>query len=136
MVGEPSSNVNSIIEMERSGEMENLGQLLGAIPSGIAGMIVVFVLVSCLALWLLVPFMIYSVCYRIKTIEWNINYILFGDKKKSTRNIKGDWRESIVHWVVAVVEERQRERIRREERRKEKILSVEQKRKQLKSNSL
>ena len=68
--------------------MENLERVLDAIPDGITGMILVSVLVSCLVLWFLVPFMIYSMCHRIKTIEWNINYILFGDKRKSTRNIK------------------------------------------------
>jgi len=115
--------------------MENLVQMLDAIPNGPVGMILVAVLVSGLVLWLLVPLMIYAMCYRMKTIEWNINYILFGAKTKSTRNIKGDWRDSIVHWVVAVVEERQKERIRQQERRKAKILAVEQKRKEINVNS-
>jgi len=115
--------------------MESLNQVLDAIPSGIPGMVLVFVVVSCLVLWLLIPFMIYSMCRRIKTIEWNMNYILFGDKKKNARNLKNDWRDSIVYWILAIVEERQKERLRQEERRREKVLTVEQKRKAMNLNS-
>jgi hypothetical protein len=89
--------------------MENLNQILGGVPlwiSVILGIILILWLVLCF----LVPFMIYSMCRRIKTIEWNMNYLLFGDRKSNTRNIRGDWRESVVEWVVAVVERRQRER--------------------------
>jgi hypothetical protein len=119
---------------ERSKAMEIFDRLLVALPPGIEGMGLVFILVSCLLLWFLVPFMVYSMCYRIKTIEWNINYILFGDKTKNARTIKGDWRESLVHWVVAVVEERQRERVKREQKRRDRILSVEPKRQEIKFN--
>ena len=98
-------------------------------------MVLVFVVVSCLVLWLLVPFMIYSMCQRIKTIEWNMNYILFGDKNKNARDLKSDWRDSIVYWILAIVEERQKERLRQQERRREKVLAVAQKRKTMKMNS-
>ena len=93
--------------------MENLAQIWGAIPvwiSVVLGILLGFWIVVCL----LVPFMIYSMCRRIKTIEWNMNYILFGDKKTNTRNIKGDWRDGVVEWVVAVVERRQKELMRLE----------------------
>jgi len=116
--------------------MERLGRVLQFVPDGIVGMVLVFVLISCLVLWFLVPFMIYSICYRIKSIEWNINYLLFGDKKKSIRNIKGDRRDNIVYWVLAIVEERQKERIRREERKRDELLAVERKKKKIKVHPL
>jgi len=69
-------------------------------------------------------------CYRIKTIEWNINYILSGDRERSARNIKGNWRDSVVYWAMAIVEERQKERIRQQQKKIEKILPVDPRRTQ------
>ncbi|NIQ39588.1 MAG: hypothetical protein GTN81_13500 [Proteobacteria bacterium] len=106
--------------------MENLGQILEVFPSGIARIVLLSVFFSGVVLWFLVPFMIYSICYRIKTIEWNMNYILSGDKKRSTRNIKGNWRDSLLYWAIAIVEERQKERIRQRERKIERVLPVGQ----------
>ena len=88
--------------------MENLDQILGNIPLWIY-VIGAIVLAFWTVMWFLIPFMIYSMCRRVKTIEWNMNYMLFGDKKTNTRNIQGDWRNSLVEWVVAVVERRQKE---------------------------
>jgi hypothetical protein len=101
------------LEVGRSRKMEILNQILNVIPFWIytiLGIVMVFWMI----LGFLVPLMIYSMCRRIKTIEWNMNYILFGDRKTNTRNIKGNWRESAVEWVVAVVERRRKELRRRE----------------------
>ncbi len=97
----------------RSRQMEILNRILNAIPFWIYTILGI-VMVIWIILGFLVPLMIYSMCRRIKTIEWNMNYILFGDRKTSTRNIKGNWRESAVEWVVAVVERRRKELRRRE----------------------
>jgi len=116
--------------LERGEEMESLDQVLNAIPPGIPGIVLTCFLASGIVLWFLVPFMIYSMCYRIKTIEWNINYILSGDRERSARNIKGNWRDSVVYWAMAIVEERQKERIRQQQKKIEKILPVDPRRTQ------
>jgi len=93
--------------------MNILNQISSAIPFWIytiLGIILAFWMI----LGFLIPLMIYSMCRRIKTIERNMNYILFGDRKLSTRNIKGNWRDSVVEWVVAVVERRRKELMRPE----------------------
>ncbi len=116
--------------------MGNLDQVLNAVPQGIGGIVLVGLLASGILLWFLVPFMIYSMCYRIKTIELNMNYILSGDRNRSARNIKGNWRDSVVYWAMAIVEERQKERTRQERKRVEKILPADPRRKETKINPL
>jgi hypothetical protein len=111
---------------ERSQGMEGFGQILDAVPHGITGMVLVFVMVSGLVLWFLVPLMIYSICRRIKTIEWNINYFLFGERGNNARTVKTD-RDSLVYWILAIVEERQREKARQAERRRQRIQPLDHK---------
>jgi len=99
--------------------MENLDQIFHTIPLWLY-VILGIVFIVWTVLWFLVPFMIYSLCRRVKTLEWNMNYILFGDKKRNLRNLRGNWRDGVVEWVLALVERRAKERARREHAETEK----------------
>jgi hypothetical protein len=99
--------------------MENLDQIFRSIPLWLS-LILAIIFIVWTVLWFLVPFMIYSLCRRVKTIEWNMNYILFGDKKQNTRKLTGNWRDGVVEWVIALVERRAKERGRRDHVENEK----------------